>query len=224
VEVNNKLNQIRTTHKSSTKQTAFSIVNAMIIGVILGLAAKLVDAPGINPIFDNIGGRLGIWVFVSTLLSIFSYSPKLAAVKVFTFFVSTLTVYYVYTVLFLHFPPMKAIIFWGICAVISPVCAYIMWYARGNGLFSYIVSALPITILLSEGFKLRHAYLPIHTHYYLIPWLMGIYLIMIFALLFFLPKNKTQFLIVLPIALMLSFIMIYFNVLGRIFGGMNGLL
>ncbi|MGG4105836.1 hypothetical protein AAXB25_18110 [Paenibacillus lautus] len=222
MEIYHKLNQIRVQNKSNTKQKVFSIVSAMIIGAILGLAAKLVDAPGINPIFDNIGGRLGIWVFVAALLSVFSYSPKIAAVKVFVFFGSMLTVYYAYTVLFLHFFPERAIVFWGICAVISPVCAYIMWYARGNGLFSHMVSALPITALLSEGFELRHAYLPIHTHYYLIPWLMGVYLMMILVLLLMIPRNKMQFVVVLPIALILSFIMIYFNVLGRIFGGING--
>jgi len=45
----------------------------------MGLTAKLVDNPGINPLFDNLGGRLGIWVFVAALISVFSYSPKLAA-------------------------------------------------------------------------------------------------------------------------------------------------
>ncbi|MEC0204259.1 hypothetical protein P4H39_16645 [Paenibacillus lautus] len=218
------MSQIRVRNKSTTKQKVFSIVNAMMVGAILGLAAKLVDNPGMNPIFDNIGGRLGIWVFVAALLSVFSHSPKLAAVKVFAFFGSMLTVNYAYTVLFLHFFPESAIVFWGLCAVVSPVCAYIMWYARGNGLFSHIVSALPITALLSEGFELRHAYLPIHTHYYLIPWLMGIYLIMILVLLLITPKNKMQSAVILPIALILSFIMIYFNVLGRIFGGMNSVL
>ncbi|NUU79667.1 hypothetical protein [Paenibacillus xylanilyticus] len=219
-----KLNGIRVANRPTTQQTFFSIIYAVFIGVILGLAAKLVDTPGINPVFDDMGGRLGIWVFVATLLSVFSYSPKVAAVKAFAFFGSMLTVYYVYTVLFLHFIPVRAILFWGLCAVISPICAYIIWYAHGNGLFSCMVSSLPITMLLIEGFELRNAYLPIHTHYYLIPVLMGVYLIMIIVLLLFIPKNKMQLLSILPIALILSIILIYFNVLGRIFGGMNGVL
>ncbi|MEK5024205.1 hypothetical protein [Paenibacillus sp. FSL M7-1046] len=211
-------------NKSTAKQIVFSIVKAIIIGVTLGLAAKLVDNPNINPIFDNLGGRLGIWVFVATLLSVFSYSPKLAAVNIFAFFGSMLTVYYLYTTFVLHFFPEREIVFWGLCAVVSPVCAYVMWYARGSGLFSNLISALPITVLLSEGFELRNAYLPVHHHFYLIPWLMGIYLIMIVVLLLSIPKNKIQILSILPIALILSFIMIYFNVFGRIFGGMNGVL
>ncbi|MHA7583378.1 hypothetical protein ACX12E_23795 [Paenibacillus vandeheii] len=222
--IHNELNQIRVRNNSTTEQKFFSIVSAIVIGVILGLAAKLVDTQGINPIFDAIGGRLGIWIFVATLLSVFSYSPKLAAVKIFSFFVSLLTVYYVYTVLFLHFFPKREIVFWGICALISPVCAYVMWYARGYGIVSSLILSLPITALLSEGFQLRHAYLPEHTHYYLIPILMGIYLIMVIVLLFIVPKSPLRFLIVLPISIVLSFIMIYFNVLGHIFGGLNGFL
>ncbi|GGF89346.1 hypothetical protein GCM10010912_38090 [Paenibacillus albidus] len=220
----NKLNQIRVENKSTTNQKVFSIVNAMITGVILGLAAKLVDNPNINPILDDIGGRLGIWVFVATLLSVFSYSPKLAAAKIFAFFGSMLTVYYLYTTFVLHFFPEREIVFWSICAAVSPVCAYIMWYARGSGLFSSMVSALPVTVLLSEGFELRNAYLPIHHHYYLVPLLMGIYLIMTVVLLLTIPKNKMQFIVILPIAIILSLIMIGFNVFGRIFGGMNGVL
>ncbi|UPK43049.1 hypothetical protein [Paenibacillus pabuli] len=218
------MNQIRVKSESTTKQKVVSIGFAMLIGVIMGVAAKLVDAPGINPIFDDIGGRLGVWVFAAALISVFSYSPKLAAVKIFVFFGSMLTVYYVYTVLLLHFSPERAMVFWGICAVVSPICAYIMWYARGSGLLSIVVAALPVTLLLSEGFQLRHAYLPIHTHYYLIPVLMIIYLIMIVVLLLIIPINKKQVLPILSIALILSFIMIYFNVLGWIFGGMNGVL
>ncbi|RAI96839.1 hypothetical protein DET54_106197 [Paenibacillus pabuli] len=218
------MNRIRAKSESTTKQKGVSIGYAMLIGVIMGVAAKIVDAPGINPIFDDIGGRLGVWIFVAAIIAVFSYSPKLAAVKIFAFFGSMLTVYYVYTVLFLHFYPERAMVFWGICAVVSPICAYIMWYARGSGMLSNVVTALPITLLLSEGFQLRHAYLPIHTHYYLIPVLMIIYLIMIVVLVLIIPINKKQFLPILSIALILSFIMIYFNVLGRIFGGMNGVL
>ena len=222
--IHKELSQIRAENQSTTKQKAFSIVSAITIGVILGLAAKLVDAQGINPIFDDIGGRLGIWIFVATLISVISYSPKLAAVKVFFFFVSLLTVYYLYTVFFLHFVPMKEIIFWGMCAVASPVCAYVMWYARGNGSVPSLVLSLPITALLSEGYQLRDAYLPEHTHYYLIPILMGIYLIMVIILLFIVPTKRLKFLIILPISIILSFIIIYFDVLGRLFGGLNGVL
>jgi len=224
MEISNKLNGIRAPIKSNTKKFAFSIVFAFIIGAVLGLVAKLVDYPSVNPIFDHIGSRLGVWIFVATILSVFSDSPKQAAVKVFTFFVALLTVYYVYTVFILHFFPQKVIIFWSICAMISPVCAYIMWYSGGNGLFSNTVLSLPAAVLLTEGYNLRNAYLPIHTHYYLIPWMQGIYLIMILILFLSIAKKGKPLLWTLFITIGVSLLFIYFNVLGRIFGGMNGFL
>ncbi|WP_153732765.1 DUF6518 family protein [Sporosarcina obsidiansis] len=212
MEIYKKLTWVRITKKTTTKQKVISIVNALIIGGILGLLAKIVDNPYyIDLGFTDIGDRLGIWIFVATLLSVFSYSPKLAAVKVFAFFGAVLTVYYVYTVLFLNFFPAREIVFWSMCAAVAPVCAYMMWYSRESGFFSNIMLALPITVLLSEGVELRNAYLPIHTHYYLIPWLMGIYLLMIVVLLLIIPKNKIQFLIILPLSIILSFFLIKCN-------------
>ncbi|WP_150270249.1 hypothetical protein [Paenibacillus tepidiphilus] len=217
--------QVRVTGTSFFKRIMVPVITAVIIGILMGWAAKLVDRPGITPFFDDLGGRLGIWVFTAALLAVFSYSPKLAAVRVFAFFASMLTVYYLYTTLVLDFFPAREILFWGICSAVSPVCGYLMWYARGGGgWFAPVVSALPITVLLAEGFELRHAYLPVHYHYYLIPWLMAVYLLMAAALLLIIPKRKTQSLIVLPIALLLALIMISLDLLGALFGGMNGVL
>jgi len=224
VLINSLLNPIRAVKPATTRQKIVSILYTILLAVIMGLVAKLVDAPGINPIFDDIGGRLGIWVFVATLLSVFSYSPRVAALKAFAFFGSMLTVYYVYTIWILHFFPAREMLFWGICMLIAPLCAYLMWYGCGHGLFSTIIASLPITVILSEGYQLRYAYLPIHTHYYLIPFLMGIYLIMVAVLLLLVPKSRKNRVFILTLAIILSCIIIYFNLLGRIFGGMNGYL
>lgn len=217
----NKLKQVRIENKSTTKQKLFSIISVIIFGFILGLAAKLTDYPEINPAFSDISGRLGMWIFTATLLSIFSYSPKLAAAKTFFFFTAVLAIYYVYTVTFLHFFPEKGIFFWSVCAIISPVCSYFMWYAKGDSPISIVLSALPIAILLAEGFELRHAYLPIHRHYYLIPWLMAVYVMMIVVLLLIVPLKKVYFLYIVPISVLVSIAIIHFNVLGGIFGGMS---
>src|SRR5690625_2984669 len=83
----NKLNQIRIPNKTTTKQKIFSIAITFIIGAFLGLFAKIADYPYfINLGLTDTADRLGIWVFVATLLAVFSSSPKLAGVKVFAFF------------------------------------------------------------------------------------------------------------------------------------------
>lgn len=99
-----------------------------------------------------------------------------------------------------------------------------MWYAYGDKLFSCVISALPVTLLISEGFKLKNAYQPFHQHYYLIPVMQIIYIFMIAVLLLLNSKNKKQFFVTLLISLLLSFISIKLDLLKLIFGGMNTVL
>ncbi|CAI6065655.1 hypothetical protein PAECIP112173_01969 [Paenibacillus sp. JJ-100] len=224
MEINSKLNRIRTMSNVSNGRKVYALVWMIILGGIMGLAAKLVDTQGVNPVFDQIGGRLGIWIFVATLISVYSYSPRSAAVKVFSFFTSLLTFYYLYTVFFLHFFSKNETMFWVICAVVSPICAVVMWYARGHGYVASFILSLPVAVLITEGYTLKNAYLPEHEHYYLVPILMGFYLLMVITLLWIVPRKKIHMLTVIPVALLLSFIMIYFDIIGKIFGGLNGFL
>lgn len=123
MKIYNKLNRIRVPNQTTSKQKFISITIALMIGAFLGLFAKIADYPYfINWGFTDIADRLGIWVFMATLLSVFSPSPKLAGVKVFTFFIAVLSIYYLYTALFLGFFSAKAIIFWSVCAAVTPVC------------------------------------------------------------------------------------------------------
>ncbi len=103
-----------------------SIFFPIILGFILGLTAKLVDVPAIThifPIFDDIFGRFGVWIFTATLLAVFSITPLHAAIRGFSFFISMLLTYYVYTILLLGFYPKSQIILWGFVSLISPICA-----------------------------------------------------------------------------------------------------
>ena len=77
---------------------------AFMIGIVLGITAKLIDVPYVTskfPVFDNIMGRFGIWVWAAAIISILSKTALFAAVRSFLFFVGMLLAYYGYTVLFL---------------------------------------------------------------------------------------------------------------------------
>ncbi|MCM3206994.1 hypothetical protein [Paenibacillus illinoisensis] len=50
MRIQDKLEGIRIASRPTTKQTVISVTTAAMIGIVLGLAAKLVDTPGINPI------------------------------------------------------------------------------------------------------------------------------------------------------------------------------
>lgn len=97
---------MRRKYKADAKKRFSYLVTALLIGFAMGLLAKLVDNPrvtGIVPVFDDLGGRLGIWIFTATLLAVFCNSPGMAAIRTFIYFMSFLFTYYAYTVLFLGF-------------------------------------------------------------------------------------------------------------------------
>ncbi|MCB6611121.1 hypothetical protein V3C10_18775 [[Clostridium] symbiosum] len=128
---------------------------AMISGIILGLAAKLVDVPEVTwklPVLDDIGGRFGIWIFAATLLAVRSDTPAYAAVRVFGFFASMLLTYYLYTVLFLGFYPKSQMILWGSISLISPFCAFIIWFSNERNRAAAILGALPIAVIFAEWY------------------------------------------------------------------------
>ena len=82
-----------------------SIILPFVIGIFLGITAKLVDVPNITyrfPIFDDVMARFGIWVWAAAFIAILSKSPLFAAVRSFVFFVGMLSAYYGYTILFMY--------------------------------------------------------------------------------------------------------------------------
>ena len=71
------------------KSKAYSLFLPFIIGIVLGIIAKLIDVPYVTskfPIFDNIMGRFGIWVWAAAMVSILSKTALFAAVRSFVFF------------------------------------------------------------------------------------------------------------------------------------------
>lgn len=124
-----KTNRIRTNIIVGTKQKINSVLFAAILGFILGFIAKILDSPIIPyeiSILGYIGSNRGIWIFIATLIAVYSFTPRLAAIRVFIFLISMLVSYYTYTILVVGLFPLKYIIFWCILAILSTIPAYIM--------------------------------------------------------------------------------------------------
>lgn len=150
-----KLNRIRPVPTVCSGQIKKSILVSAIIGIILGFTDKILDLPIMPSAISNvglIGSQWGVWIFISTLISVFSYTPILAVIRVIVFLFSMLFSYYAYTNIILGLFPLKHILFWCIIAILSIVPAYIIWFAHGNSLISKIITALPITVITIEGY------------------------------------------------------------------------
>lgn len=202
---------MRRKYKADAKKRFSYLVTALLIGFAMGLLAKLVDNPrvtGIVPVFDDLGGRLGIWIFTATLLAVFCNSPGMAAIRTFIYFMSFLFTYYAYTVLFLGFFPKSQILFWGLCALVSPLCAFLIWFARGKGWFSNFLISLPIAVLAAEVYMTGKGNLVLQI----------IYFCMCLCLLLVLPKKRIQCAPVLLITFLVFFVLIKLDILTIVFG------
>lgn len=65
-----------------------SLILPFIIGIILGIIAKFTDGRDFLyyfPIFADMMGRFGIWVWAAALIAIRSKNPLLAAIRSFVF-------------------------------------------------------------------------------------------------------------------------------------------
>ncbi len=126
-----------------------------IIGVVLGIIAKLVDVPYITselPVFDDIMGRFGIWVWAAALISVRSKTAHLAAARSFLFFAGMLTAYYSYTVIFLNFFPKSQIILWGGIGMATPLCGFLFWQVHKENYYTDFISSIPFILFFTEWY------------------------------------------------------------------------
>lgn len=139
----------------SNNQKKYKLFLPFIIGIVLGITAKLIDVPYITskfPVFDDIMGRFGIWVWTAAIISILSRTALFAAVRSFVFFIGMLSAYYGYTVLFLNFFPKSQMILWGGIAMITPFCGFMIWQIHRERHYTNFISSLPFMIFFTEWY------------------------------------------------------------------------
>lgn len=208
----------------SRGQVKYSVLSSAILGIILGFTAKILDSPimpSILSILGLIASRWGIWIFICTLLAVYSRTPKSAAIRVFTFLISMLFSYYIYTVSFLGIFPIKYILFWCVMALLSIVPGYIIWFSREDSLIANIIIALPISIIALEGYMVYVSTVNFYEKYreyenVLVGkgeyWFMVsteiFYSLLIFIILFLIPKNKKQWLYIIPISIVVFSVLV----------------
>ncbi len=124
--------------------------------------------------------RVGIWVFIASIIAAWSGAPKAGAIHVFDFFVRMLLDYYIYSMKLFNLFPTYYFICWGLIALVSPLAAYIVCFSSGSGGITALCTALPIGLLVSEGYNFLYTFSPVS----------GFDLIAANILFCILPKNK----------------------------------
>lgn len=143
--------------RKADRQISFSkaICHTVLIsctGLVLGVIIKLLDIYTTN--LGNIFSQMSVWIFLCTLIAIYSSTAKRAAVNVFGFCAGMLITYYIAAELTASVYSTSFIYGWAIFALFSPLMGFIVWYAKGEAWISKIISVCIIVVMLAAAIAL----------------------------------------------------------------------
>ena len=164
------LNDIRNAENSiSNNSKIINTIVVLFLGIALGTFSKYLDfrqaelpcvLMAIDEAFDihNFLGRFAIWVLIALCISIYSNSAIRASVNVFALFVGMVASYYLYSNYIAGFFPRSYAMIWFGFTAVSPLLAFVCWYARGKSKLAFILSALILAVLFNMCFVYGFGY------------------------------------------------------------------
>ena len=176
------LTRIRKPDKSTPRhiQILVSIGIAM-AGFALGVLQKWLDSGAVNELpvilqridIGNYFGRFAIWILLGTVISVYARTPVRAAINTFLLFICMVAGYYLYCHYVLGFLPRTYMMVWVIFSLVSPILAFICWYAKGDGIIAVLISACILGVLFSQAFLITQGFYVTHLPE-VITWLVGV--------------------------------------------------
>ena len=186
------------------------IINTSLIfllGIILGIFSKWLDNLSIDDtvwwqhilgVLDlgNVFSELGIWIFIAITISVFSKTPLRESLNVLLLFIGMTVSYHLYTIYVSGFNPKSYMMIWYTITLISPILAFICWYAKSKNKISLMISSLILTVMFILSFSIGMWY------FYFKSIIDTILFIGAILVLYVSPKNSVYNLL---IALLLAF-------------------
>lgn len=113
-------------------------------GIFLGAAANLFDLYTTN--LGNVFSQTSIWIFLCTAVSVYSSSPKRAAVNVFFFCTAMLFSYYGSAVISHRSFSPSIVCGWLLFAAFTPLLGSCVWHAGKSDLLSKLMTFILLFI------------------------------------------------------------------------------
>lgn len=141
----------------------FMTLLVFLLGIMLGVFSKYLDhhqahLPSFLMMIDravdlhNFLGRFSPWIFLAVCISVYNRAAWKAAVDVLVFFFGMVSSYYLYSNFIAGFFPRRYAMIWVGFTLLSPLLAYLCWYAKGTGWPAIIISAGIIGTLFNTAF------------------------------------------------------------------------
>lgn len=154
----------------------------MLLGIVLGIFSKYLDCTASNDLpvvmeyldIRNFLGRFAVWIWIAVCISVYSISPKRAGINVFLFFGGMVASYYLYSTFVAGFFPKTYAMIWFGFTVVSPVLAFICWYAGGESKVSLILSTGITAVLFNMTFVYGWGYFDIRSPLDLVVFVCGL--------------------------------------------------
>lgn len=199
------LNEIRRPESISLSWKFLYSFIILVVGIILGVISKALDETASNllPYFlevldlRNFFSRMGVWIFLSLLISVYSKSPVRAAINVFLFLLGMVGSYYLYTITIAGFFPKTYMMIWVGMTFLSPFMAIICWYAKGKGPVATCISSVIFMFMARQAFIFGFWYFDIR---YILEFLLWV------ATIFVLYQSPKQALKMIIIGMFLFFL------------------
>ncbi|MER0279536.1 hypothetical protein ABRY18_04995 [Clostridioides difficile] len=170
--MNKFLSQIRRIENEiSITRKIINTIFILCFGIVLGTFAKFLDTTASNTLplifeyldISNFFGRFAIWLLIALYIAIYSHSSIRASLNVLVFFIGMVSSYYLYSYFVAGFFPKNYAMIWFGFTVISPLLAFICWYAKGKSKISFILSVIIIAILFNFTFIYGWIYFDVYS-------------------------------------------------------------
>ena len=180
------LNDIRSAENPiSGNRKIINTIAILLLGIALGTFSKFLDfrqaelpsgLMAIDAALDvhNFLGRFAIWVLIALCISIYSNSAIRASINVFVFFVGMVASYYLYSNYIAGFFPRSYAMIWFGFTAVSPLLAFVCWYAKGKSRPAFMLSVLILAVLFNMTFVYGWGYFEARSVLELIVFIIGL--------------------------------------------------